>query len=63
MMRLGGLFIPEARETVEMMYEFEQPSVVDHRKYAQAFGNHATPLEASIQLTLAWYREHLKQLG
>lgn len=60
MMQLGGLFIPEARETVEMMYEFEQPFVVDHRKYAQAFGNHATPLEVAIQLTLVWYREHLK---
>ncbi|NJL41501.1 MAG: NAD(P)H-binding protein [Leptolyngbyaceae cyanobacterium SM1_4_3] len=63
MMQLGGLFIPEARETVEMMYEFEQPFVVDHSKYAQAFGNHATPLEASIQLTLAWYREQSLQLA
>ena len=28
MMRLGGLFIPEAREGVEMMYEFEKPFIV-----------------------------------
>jgi nucleoside-diphosphate-sugar epimerase len=61
MMRLGGLFIPEARETVEMMYEFEQPFVVDHSKYAQAFGNHATPLDTALQLTLAWYRDHPQQ--
>ncbi|NJL38430.1 MAG: NAD-dependent epimerase/dehydratase family protein [Leptolyngbyaceae cyanobacterium SM1_4_3] len=60
MTRLGGLFIPEARETVEMMYEFDRPFVVDHSKYAQAFGNHATPLDTAIQRTLAWYREHLK---
>lgn len=61
MMRLGGLFIPGARETVEMMYEFEEPFVVNHNKYVQAFGNHATPLEAGIARTLAWYSEHLKQ--
>ena len=57
-MRLGGLLSPEARETVEMMYEFERPFVVDHRKYAQAFGNHATPLEQAIHATLIWYRDN-----
>jgi nucleoside-diphosphate-sugar epimerase len=58
MMRLGGIFIPGARETVEMMYEFEQPFVVDHSKYVQAFGNHATPIDMGIQRTLEWYRHH-----
>jgi nucleoside-diphosphate-sugar epimerase len=57
MMRLGGLFIPGARETVEMMYEFERPFVVDHSKYVKAFGNHSTPIHEAIQRTLAWYRE------
>ncbi|MBW4692148.1 MAG: NAD-dependent epimerase/dehydratase family protein [Lyngbya sp. HA4199-MV5] len=59
MTRLAGLFIPEARETVEMMYEFEQPFVVNHNKYVQAFGNHATPSHAAIRATLDWYRQHL----
>jgi nucleoside-diphosphate-sugar epimerase len=58
MMRIGGIFISGARETVEMMYEFEQPFVVDHSKYAQAFGNHATPIQQGIQQTLAWYQKH-----
>ncbi|NEQ52387.1 MAG: NAD-dependent epimerase/dehydratase family protein [Leptolyngbya sp. SIO3F4] len=61
MMRLGGLFMPEAWEIVEMMYEFEQPFIVDHSKYVQAFGDHATPLEIGIQRTLDWYREYLEQ--
>lgn len=30
MMRLGGIVIPGARETVEMMYEFDRPFIVDH---------------------------------
>ena len=29
MMSIGGLFIPEAKETVEMMYEFENPFVIE----------------------------------
>ncbi|MBE8999508.1 NAD-dependent dehydratase [Nostoc sp. LEGE 12447] len=62
MMRLGGIFIPEARETVEMMYEFDEPFVVNHDKYVQAFGNHATPLREAIRHTLTWYSEHLKTL-
>ncbi len=59
MLRLGGLFIPPAREMVEMMYEFEKPFVVDHGKYAKMFGNHATPLREAIRQTLAWYRDYL----
>lgn len=58
MMRLGGIFIPGARETVEMMYEFEQPFVVDHSKYVRVFGNHATSMDKGIQRTLEWYRHH-----
>ncbi len=58
MMRLGGIFIPGARETVELMYEFEHPFVVDHRKYARTFGDHATPLQEGLRQTIAWYRAH-----
>ncbi len=59
MMRVGGLFIPAARETVEMMYEFEQPFVVDHSKFSRAFGDIATPHQAGVKATVAWYREHM----
>lgn len=60
-LRLGGLFIPAARETVEMMYEFEKPFVVDHSKFTDAFGDIATPLEEAIQRTVAWYQEYVEQ--
>jgi nucleoside-diphosphate-sugar epimerase len=33
MMAIGGLFIPDAKESVEMMYEFDKPFVVDSRKF------------------------------
>lgn len=57
MLRLGGLFIPEARETVEMMYEFTKPFVVDSSRFANAFGDIATPHETAMQATLAWYKK------
>lgn len=58
MLRIGGIFVPAARESVEMMYQFEQPFIVDHSKYVRAFGNHATPLREAIRRTLTWYRQH-----
>jgi nucleoside-diphosphate-sugar epimerase len=51
-LRLGGLFIPEARETVEMLYEFTHDFVVDHSAYAALIGDHATPLDVSIPATV-----------
>jgi nucleoside-diphosphate-sugar epimerase len=63
MMRLGGIFIPGARETVEMMYEFDRPFIVDHIKYARAFGDAEgglgeaiTPIREGLRRTLDWYR-------
>ncbi len=61
MMWLGGLFIPAARESLEMMYEFEKPFVVDSSRFEQTFGVHATPLADAIKATVAWYRSHPAQ--
>ena len=58
MMRIGGLFIPEAKEQVEMMYEFEQPFIVDSNKFEKTFDMKATPMREAIKETVAWYRSH-----
>lgn len=58
MMWMGGLFIPEAKETVEMMYEFEQPFIVDSSKFEDTFGMQATPMREAIKETVVWYRSH-----
>lgn len=58
MMAIGGLFIPEARETVEMMYEFDRPFVIDSSKFETTFGMKATPVREAIKETVKWYREH-----
>ena len=56
MMRIGGLFIPEAGEMVEMLYEFEKPFVVDSSSYTRTFGEGATPIKDALLQTLDWFR-------
>lgn len=58
MMWIGGFFIPEAKESLEMMYEFEQPFVVDSSKFELTFGIKATPMKEAIKETVAWYKSH-----
>ncbi|MDQ1911955.1 NAD-dependent dehydratase [Paenibacillus sp. GD4] len=55
MIAIGGLFIKEARESMEMMYAFEQPYVVDSSKFFRTFGDISSPWETSLQATLDWY--------
>lgn len=57
-LRLAGIFIPPARETIEMLYEFENDFVVDHSAYAAIFGDHATALPESLATTVEWWRSH-----
>lgn len=55
-MRIGGLFVPAARATVEMMYQFVRPFEVDASRIERAFGLTATPLAEGLARTVAWYR-------
>jgi len=57
MLSIAGLFIPEARETVEMLYEFEEPFIVDNKKFSAAFGERVTPLREGMLCTVDWYRD------
>ena len=57
-LRLAGLFIPPAKESIEMLYEFENDFVVDNSAYAAVFGDHATPLDQSIAATVEWWRRN-----
>jgi nucleoside-diphosphate-sugar epimerase len=56
MMAIGGLFIPEAKETVEMMYEFDKPFIVDSSRFEKTFGMKAAPMREAIRETVNWYK-------
>ena len=58
MMSIGGLFIPEAKETVEMMYEFDRPFIIDSGKFESTFGMKATAIREAIRETVVWYKRH-----
>jgi nucleoside-diphosphate-sugar epimerase len=59
----AGLFIPEAKESVEMLYEFEQPFIVDSTKFEKTFGVQATPMRDAMCQTVAWYKAHPRTSG
>jgi len=56
MVRVLGLVKPVVREVAEMLYEFNEPFVVESSKFVDAFGDIATPHRDAIRQTLEWYR-------
>jgi nucleoside-diphosphate-sugar epimerase len=52
---LLGLVNPTLRAVKEQLYQLERPLVVNHSKFAQAFGAQTTPHPDAIRVTLAWF--------
>lgn len=63
MVQLLALFNATMREFVELLYEFEQPFVVDHSKYARVFGSTPTPHPEAIRITMDWCRAQANNLA
>lgn len=59
MVKLLGFVNPIVREVDEMLYEFNEPFVVDHSKFVQAFGNIATPHAEAVRATLNWFKQQV----
>ena len=47
---------PTLRAVREVAYQLEQPFVLDHSKFARAFGAHPTAHAEAIRATVGWYR-------
>jgi nucleoside-diphosphate-sugar epimerase len=56
MMRLAGLFVPAARESVEMLYQFMESWVVSSDAIESAFGLKPTPIEEGLRRTVEWWK-------
>lgn len=57
MVRFLGLFNPLLRETIEMMYEWEKPFIIDSSKAEKTFGWKGTSLGQAMRTTIAWLKE------
>ena len=55
-----GLFNPNVREIVEMLYEFEKPFILDSSKFEKTFAMKATPIEQAVRETVAYFKAHPK---
>jgi nucleoside-diphosphate-sugar epimerase len=60
LMSILGLFNPMMRETVEMMYEWTGPFVVDTSKAEKAFGWKGTALPQAVHETIQWCQSSSK---
>ncbi len=56
-LRLAGLFVPAAREMVEMFYEFEDDFIADGSETERRFGLSPTPLETGLRRTLSLWKD------
>lgn len=57
-LRVAGVFDPQARETIEMLYQWERPFVVDASKFQGAFGPfEPTAHQPAVAATVAWFQE------
>lgn len=55
MLGIGGLFDPDLRALREVLYQSEEPWIVDHSKFRRAFGADHTPHREGIRATLDWF--------
>jgi len=55
LLAIGGVFNPDVRALREVVYQSQDPWVVDHSKFERAFGPGATPHLEAIRTTLEWF--------
>ena len=56
-----AVFNPMMREVAEMLYEFEEPFIVDGTRFVHSFGNTTTPLHDAISATVEWFRKYTNE--
>lgn len=56
LLRIAGLFLPEAGELPEMIYQWRTPYILDDAQFRARFGAAPTPLARAIEATVAWAR-------
>jgi len=60
MVNVVALFNGNVREIKEVLFEFDEPFVVDSGAFESAFDQFATPLDEAIPATVEWFRANPK---
>jgi nucleoside-diphosphate-sugar epimerase len=53
-----GVFVPLFREVGEMLYQWDEPFVIDDRRFRERFRQLPADLEEAAGATVAWARQH-----
>ncbi len=53
-----GVFVPLVGEVDEMLYQWEEPFVVDDRRFRARFGTEPAPVDEAAAETVSWARRH-----
>jgi hypothetical protein len=61
MLRLGGLFSPTIREIREVVYQFDQPFVLDSTLARSTFGLEPTAFPDALATTVRWWQDRGKR--
>ena len=56
-LRIAGLFIPEAGELPEMIYQWRTPFILDDAQFRSRFAATPTALSRAVSATVAWARK------
>lgn len=62
LLNMVGLFNADAKASVEMLYQYEQPFVVDSHVSNRVLGLHPTDAAHGLKATLNWYQQPRRQL-
>lgn len=57
-LRAIGLFVPLVREMNEMLYQWDEPFVVDDRRYRERFSPKPVAAETAARATVVWAQQH-----
>jgi nucleoside-diphosphate-sugar epimerase len=55
-----GVFVPILREVDEMLYQWDEPFVIDDRRFRERFGVQPTDVQQAAADTVAWAKVHYK---
>jgi len=57
-LKAAGLLVPLVRELNEMLYQWDEPFIVDDRRFRERFAAHPVGADVAARETVAWAKRH-----